>query len=46
VQGLEQAANAVEGKAVTANIATESLIVTKDNMSDPNVSKYIYKDKC
>jgi ribose transport system substrate-binding protein len=46
VQGVAQAANAVEGKPVTAGIATESLIVTKDNMSDPNVSKYIYKDKC
>ncbi len=46
VQGVEQAANAVEGKSVTASIATESLIVTKDNMNDPAVSKYIYKDKC
>jgi ribose transport system substrate-binding protein len=46
VQGVEQAANAVEGKSVEGNIATESLIVTKDNMSDPAVSKYIYKDKC
>jgi ribose transport system substrate-binding protein len=46
VQGVQQAANAVEGKTVEAKIDTESLIVTKDNMSDPNVSKYIYKDKC
>lgn len=46
VQGVEQAANAFEGKTVETNIATESLIVTKDNMSDPEVSKYIYKDKC
>jgi ribose transport system substrate-binding protein len=46
VQGVQQAANAVEGKSVEAKIDTESLIVTKDNMSDPTVSKYIYKDKC
>jgi ribose transport system substrate-binding protein len=46
VQGVEQAANALENKAVTAKIDTESLIVTKDNMSQPDVSKYIYKDKC
>jgi ribose transport system substrate-binding protein len=45
-QGVEQAANALQGKSVTASIATESLIVTKDNMSSPDVSKYIYKDKC
>jgi ribose transport system substrate-binding protein len=46
VQGVQQAANAVEGKAVEANIATESLIVTKDNLNDPEVNKYVYKDKC
>jgi ribose transport system substrate-binding protein len=46
LQGVQQAANALEGKTVTAKIDTESLIVTKDNMSDPAVSKYIYKDKC
>jgi ribose transport system substrate-binding protein len=46
VQGVEQAANALEGKPVTAKIDTESLIVTKDNLNDPNVSKYIYKDSC
>jgi len=46
VQGVEQAANALEGKPVTASIETESLIVTKDNMTDPEVAKYIYKDNC
>jgi ribose transport system substrate-binding protein len=45
-QGVQQAAFAIEGKQVEPAIATESLIVTKDNMSDPEVSKYIYKDKC
>ena len=46
VQGVEQAANALEGKSVTAKIDTESLIVTKDNLNQPDVNKYIYKDKC
>jgi ribose transport system substrate-binding protein len=45
-QGVEQAANALEGKSVQASIATESLIVTKDNISQPDVNKYIYKAKC
>jgi ribose transport system substrate-binding protein len=31
---------------VTPEIETESLIVTKDNMADPEVSKYIYKSSC
>ncbi len=46
VQGVTQAAAALEGKTVTASIATESLIVTKDNMTNPDVSKYIYKSSC
>jgi len=45
-QGVEQAANSLTGKSVTATINTESLIVTKDNLNQPDVNKYIYKDKC
>jgi ribose transport system substrate-binding protein len=45
-QGIEQAVNALTGKKVTKNIATTSLIVTKANLNDPNVSKYIYKSSC
>jgi ribose transport system substrate-binding protein len=45
-QGVEQALAAVNGQAVTKEIETESLIVTKDNMSDPEVNKYIYKASC
>jgi ribose transport system substrate-binding protein len=45
-QGVEQALNALEGKPVTAAIQTESLIVTKANLNDPNVNKYIYKATC
>jgi ribose transport system substrate-binding protein len=46
VQGVEQAINALSGKPVTKTIATESLVVTKANMTDPAVSKYIYKSNC
>jgi ribose transport system substrate-binding protein len=46
VEGVQQAANALEGKSVTKKLDTESLIVTKDNLNQPDVSKYIYKDSC
>jgi ribose transport system substrate-binding protein len=45
-QGVEQAIAALGGKPVTKSIETESLIVTKDNMTQPDVSKYIYKSNC
>jgi ribose transport system substrate-binding protein len=45
-QGIEQAVAALTGKPVKKNIATASLIVTKANLSDPNVSKYVYKSHC
>jgi ribose transport system substrate-binding protein len=45
-QGVEQAVAALTGQPVTKTIETESLIVTKDNMSQPDVSKYIYKSNC
>jgi len=45
-QGVEQAFAALSGGSVTANIQTESLVVTKDNMAEPDVAKYIYKSSC
>jgi ribose transport system substrate-binding protein len=45
-QGIMQAVAALTGKPVTKNIATTSLIVTKANLSDPSVSKYVYKSHC
>ena len=45
-QGVQQALNALGGKEVTGNIQTESIVVTKDNMNDPEVAKYIYKSDC
>ena len=46
LQGVEQALAAIDGGTVTPAIETESLVVTKDNMSDPEVNKYIYKSDC
>ncbi len=46
LQGVQQAVMALNGVATTPNIQTESIVVTKDNMTDPNVSKYIYKSDC
>jgi len=46
LQGVQQAMAALSGQAVTASIETESVVVTKDNMKDPAVSKYIYKSDC
>ena len=45
-QGVEQAVAALTGKPVTANIGTESLIITKANLNQPDVKKYIYKASC
>lgn len=45
-QGVEQALASLSGGSVTAKIETESLVVTKDNMADPEVAKYIYKSSC
>ena len=45
-QGVEQALASLSGGSVTANIQTESLVVTKDNMAQPDVAKYIYKSAC
>jgi len=46
VQGVEQAVAALAGETVTEEIETESLIVTQDNLDDPEVNKYIYKSDC
>jgi len=45
-QGVKEALAAIDGGTVTKEIETESLIVTKENMNQPDVSKYIYKASC
>jgi ribose transport system substrate-binding protein len=46
VQGIQQAVAALTGGEVTPVIETESIVVTADNLADPEVSKYIYKANC
>ena len=45
-QGVEQALAALSGGSVKADIKTEATVVTKANMNDPAVAKYIYKANC
>jgi ribose transport system substrate-binding protein len=45
-QAVQQAVNAANGKPVKAKIQTGLVIVTKKNIGQPNVSKYLYKSKC
>ena len=44
--GVIQAVNALEGKSVTANIATPLVAITQSNMNNPSVSKYVYVSSC
>lgn len=44
--GVIQAVNALEGKTVTASIATPLVAITQQNMNQPGVSKYVYVSSC
>jgi ABC-type sugar transport system substrate-binding protein len=44
--GVIQAVNALTGKAVTANIGTPLVAITRSNMTQPSVSKYVYVSSC
>jgi ribose transport system substrate-binding protein len=44
--GVIQAVNALTGKTVTANIGTPLVAITRSNMSQPSVSKYVYVSSC
>ena len=44
--GVVQAVNALNGKSTTKKIGTGFVVVTKQNMNDPNVSKFLYKSSC
>ncbi|MCW2861708.1 MAG: LacI family transcriptional regulator, partial [Actinoallomurus sp.] len=45
-QGVDQAMNALQGKAVTKHIQTQLVAVTKDNVDNPAIAKYLYKQTC
>jgi len=44
--GVDQAAAAARGETVTKEIGTDSTVITKDNVDDPAVAKYLYKTTC
>ena len=44
--GVDQAAAAARGETVTKQIGTDSTVITKDNVDDPAVAKYLYKTTC
>jgi len=44
--GVEQAINAVTGKSVKANIGTPLQAITRQNMNDPSIQKFVYKSSC
>jgi ribose transport system substrate-binding protein len=44
--GVHQAAAAARGETVTKQIGTDSTVITKDNVDNPDVAKYLYKTTC
>jgi ABC-type sugar transport system substrate-binding protein len=44
--GVIQAVNALTGKQVTASIGTPLVAITRQNMTQPSVSKYVYVSSC
>ena len=44
--GVEQAVNALEGEPVEKKLLTGSVIANKDNLSDPEIDKYLYREDC
>lgn len=45
-QGVDQAVNSLDGKPVTKHIKTQLVAVTKDNVDNPDIAKYLYKQTC
>ena len=43
---VEQGLDAIEGKTVTANIATPLIAITKSNMNESSISQYVYASSC
>jgi ribose transport system substrate-binding protein len=44
--GVEQAIAALKGEPVEKKIGTGFVVVTKDNMNDPDVQPFLYKSSC
>ncbi|MFI6928106.1 ABC transporter substrate-binding protein [Nonomuraea spiralis] len=46
VDAVTQAVAALKGEATTPKISTPFVVLTKDNMTQPDVAKFIYKTTC
>jgi ribose transport system substrate-binding protein len=44
--GVDQAVAAARGQSVTKQIGTDSTVITKDNVDQPDVAKYLYTTTC
>ncbi len=44
--GVEQAIHALKGEPVQPTIQTGFVVATKDNLDNPDVSKFLYKSSC
>jgi ribose transport system substrate-binding protein len=45
-RGVKTAVAALKGQPVTAEVATPVVVVTKDNVDQPKIQKYLYKTTC
>lgn len=45
-KGVELAVKAIKGETVEKKVATDFVVATKDNVSSPEISKYLYKESC
>jgi ribose transport system substrate-binding protein len=45
-EGVRQAVAAIDGQSVRRQIQTRMVAVTKDNLDDPEVSRYLYRGSC
>ncbi|MEU6997426.1 ABC transporter substrate-binding protein [Nonomuraea sp. NPDC046570] len=46
VDAVDQAVAALKGESTTAKISTPFVVLTKDNMAQPDIAKFIYKTTC
>jgi len=46
VDGVQQTILALKGEATTKSIRTELAAITKDNMNDAAIQKFMYKSAC
>jgi ribose transport system substrate-binding protein len=44
--GVEQAIHALKGEPVQKKIGTGFVVVTKENMNNPDVQPFLYKSSC